>query len=284
MKGRWAYIGVALWLLLVTAGIPSDGFAEEPNNQARSEQALLEGMALFKQQRCDQALTVWRRALRERGHWIFLVRIGDCHRVMGQPLVAAAYYRRALASAERWFLVDHAPAVEEAIAESLRARPSVQVRTRPGADIFINGRYQGQAPTKPTTVTPGQVTVRIEKPGYHSVTRRIPVREGRLTVELQLHPRRPSSHTSSNSPRNRDLTPWALGYLGAGIFTAGLGGGLVGLALSPAQNDLSLAPGLAAATLGLGLVVAGTLFLIRPAPQPGRRRPRSVAIANGLEL
>lgn len=73
-----------------------------------------------------------------------------------------------------------------------RIRRTGQLRfesTPSGADVFVDGRYQGTTPLGATTFDTGSVEVRYELEGYQSVSHQVTVRQDeRRTVRAELQP------------------------------------------------------------------------------------------------
>lgn len=81
-----------------------------------------------------------------------------------------------------------APAARPASAAPVAANGSLVVDSRPaGASVIIDGRPAGNTPVTLTALAPGRRTVRIERPGYRTVTTTVDVKAGeRARVAARL--------------------------------------------------------------------------------------------------
>ncbi|MDZ7800183.1 MAG: PEGA domain-containing protein [Trueperaceae bacterium] len=83
-----------------------------------------------------------------------------------------------------------------------RVRRTGQLRfesTPSGADVFVDGSYQGTTPIGATTFDTGNVEVRFERDGYQGVTHRVTVEQGSTrTVRAELRPLRGTLRVSGN--------------------------------------------------------------------------------------
>lgn len=80
------------------------------------------------------------------------------------------------------------PAARPASAAPVAANGSLVVDSRPaGASVIIDGRPAGNTPVTLTALAPGRRTVRIERPGYRTVTTTVDVKAGeRARVAARL--------------------------------------------------------------------------------------------------
>jgi len=78
----------------------------------------------------------------------------------------------------------------DAALEPVRAVGTLRIESEPsGADVYLNGRYQGVTPLTARDLAPGEYLVDLERDGYRTENRSATVRAGEsLTVRASLSP------------------------------------------------------------------------------------------------
>ncbi len=240
--------------------------------------ALVRGDQLRNANRCEEAINVWRGALRLSGHWIFLERIGQCYRILGQRELSITYLRRVLRETDNQsFLGEWGPQIRQTIAQLESELPTtLEVASDVGgASISIDQVSQGVLPlAEPLPVEPGEHVVTLRREGFEDRSFTTTANQGqRNAVTFQLAP----AHVDEPAPGlfrqpRRASRLWSLVFFGIGTLLNGLGSWLVAINtradLKPeiflGNTPETLVPGVGLISVGLSLVLGGSLYLINP--------------------
>lgn len=265
-----------LWTLLTITVLTISGAARAELSHAdaqRAERALFAGDDLREEGRCEEAIRVWRGALRWSGHWTFVTRIARCYESLGRYEEAITYLQRARPMA--W---DEFEEVNRAEFDEVYARIRAQVPAQldisanaTAARISVDGEIAGTLPLRaPLELEPGTHLVELSADGYQDDWREISVTAGTLAFASFTLRRDESQNdgagNGANSRRRNRWRLWSILFAGVGVALAGVGGWLISLdeERSGQRAYDTLGIGIATTSLGIGLVAGALAILIRP--------------------
>ena len=262
-------------LALFLSSMPQVALAELSQEEAnRAARALADGADLQHDGRCEEAIRVWRGALRWTGHWAFPNRIALCLESLGQFQEAEIYLQRGRALGWDELEADAQPEFLR-VFDRVRARlPALLVITSNVGDahVAVDGESVGTLPMRrPIELSPGRHVVEVSANGHESSERELQLAAGARVFEtftLARDERRAASEPldEGSSRRRSRMRLWSILFAGVGIALAGVGGWLMSIdddrEGQHAYDTLGL--GVTSLSLGTGLVAGALAILIRP--------------------
>lgn len=180
----------AVLLLAVSLQVlPSAALAQSSDTAAAAEH-FEKGVALYRDGSLDAALVHFERAYELVPNYLLLYNIGQVNAERGEFVSAMQSFEQYLAEGSGQIEPERRSKVEAEL-RKLRTRVAQLMITTNvgGAELFVDGRLAGKSPLQePILVNAGQRIVRVEKPGYVTVTQTLKIvgeEQPRLLVNLE---------------------------------------------------------------------------------------------------
>jgi hypothetical protein len=166
-----------------------------------SGQLVEKGIQLRREHRDAEALEQFKRADQMNPTPRIRAQIGFAEQALGQWLDAEKDLNLALSASDDPWIVEHAPALKQALAAIEQHLASLTIETNvDGAELWLNGARAAMAPAR---VVAGTVDVEVRAPGYETVRRSIEITAGQASserIELVAEPQKQTPVTSIDAP------------------------------------------------------------------------------------
>lgn len=157
----------------------------QPASAADANDLLAEGVRLRREQKDQQALPVFREAVRQQATPRALAQLGLCEQALGLWVGAEGHIQAALKSLDDPWVRKNARTLDEALKVVQATLGSIEPwGTPPGAQISVDGDVVGKLPlAQPLRATEGRHVLNVTAPNHLSVSRAVNVRAGGLWRE-----------------------------------------------------------------------------------------------------
>lgn len=167
-------------------GVVSMFLAAVGSSQAAdAEDLIAQGIKLRKDNRDQEALPLFRQALKEQPTPRAFAQLGTCEQALGLWANAEAHMEEALAHPQDSWIQKNDAALRSALAYVQQRLGSIDVwGSPPGARVSIDGEFAAALPmSQRARAAVGKHAITIEAPGFLSETRSIEVQSGALVRE-----------------------------------------------------------------------------------------------------
>lgn len=179
----------------------------QAQTKSANEPLILEGIALRKKGRHQEALRKFREAHKLEATPRASAQLGLCEQALGQWVEGEDHLEEALKASNDPWISKNLPVLEESIGRARDHIGRVEVIGSPdGAEVAVNGRTMGTLPlTEPVRVAEGNVDIEVRKMGFKSSLRSVttgPRQYQRVVIRLEADrsasATRPDSYPSAN--------------------------------------------------------------------------------------
>lgn len=233
----------------------------QPASAADANDLLAEGVRLRREQKDQQALTVFREAVRQQATPRALAQLGLCEQALGLWVGAEGHIQAALKSPGDPWVRKNAPTLDEALKVVQATLGSIEPwGTPPGAQISVDGEVVGTLPlAQPLRATEGRHVLNVMSPNHIPVSRVVNVRAGGLWREhIALAPAEaPSPARPVAAVETPPAFPGATGIAGAPLGVAPSSDVPVTTEPPPPAADLPMWRRILPWSLATGAVLAG---------------------------
>ncbi|MFO0560926.1 MAG: PEGA domain-containing protein [Polyangiales bacterium] len=206
-------------------GAAATGQLAPPDDVARAEALITEGVSLRTQQRDADALQRFEQAQAIHGTPRGLAQIALAEQALNRWVAAERHLREALAASSDGWITRNGAALRSALSVIESHLGRLEVRTNvAGAELWVAAVREGTLPlAAPIRVVIGQQPIELRAPGYQTATRTVTIAAGQLTTETVTLTPEPSNAGGGAGGAGVDLNEQTRARM---MLIAGLGVGI----------------------------------------------------------